>query len=378
MTENIYLLRKNGSLDAMREHAYVAEEKLQVLLKEYPELLAGEQIDEAQPRRWLLVAREVGIPFEEGGREWMSLDHLFLDQDGIPTLVEVKRSSDARIRREVVGQMLDYASNAVAYWPIEGLRSRLETACAASDQDPDSLVADLLGVTLDDQESIVSFWDDVKTNLRAGRIRMLFVADDIPLELRRIVEFLNAQMDPAEVLAVSVKQYVGQDLTTLVPRVIGRTAASDRKTSRPSKQWDEALFLAELERRHGAQAVAVAQRILAWAEPRVTRVWWGKGSRSGSFVPVLNHKDVDHQLFAVWTYGKIEIYFQYYQYKTPFEPEQMRRDLLGRINAIEGVSLPARSIDRRPSIPLQALAGDNRLDELLSVFEWMIEEIRAS
>ena len=28
-----------------------------------------------------------------------------------PTLVEVKRSSDTRIRREVVGQMLDYAAN---------------------------------------------------------------------------------------------------------------------------------------------------------------------------------------------------------------------------------------------------------------------------
>jgi len=32
-------------------------------------------------------------------------------------------------------------------------------------------------------------------------IRMLFVADRIPAELRRIVEFLNEQMDPAEVLA---------------------------------------------------------------------------------------------------------------------------------------------------------------------------------
>jgi hypothetical protein len=33
------------------------------------------------------------------------------DQNAVPTLVEVKRSSDTRIRREVVGQMLDYAAN---------------------------------------------------------------------------------------------------------------------------------------------------------------------------------------------------------------------------------------------------------------------------
>ena len=29
------------------------------------------------------------------------VDHVFLDKDGIPTLVEVKRSGDTRIRRQV-------------------------------------------------------------------------------------------------------------------------------------------------------------------------------------------------------------------------------------------------------------------------------------
>ncbi len=42
----------------------------------------------------------------------------------IPTLVEVKRSTDSRIRREVVGQMLDYAANAVMSPPVEEIRAR--------------------------------------------------------------------------------------------------------------------------------------------------------------------------------------------------------------------------------------------------------------
>src|SRR5215470_6528724 len=74
------------------------------------------------------------------------------------------------------------------------------------------------------------FWLRVKTNLQAGRVRMVFVADVIPAELRRIVEFLNGQMDPAEVLAVEIKQFVGQgNLKTLVPRVIGQTAEAATK-----------------------------------------------------------------------------------------------------------------------------------------------------
>jgi hypothetical protein len=44
----------------------------------------------------------------------------------VPTLIEVKRQSDTRLRREVVGQMLDYAANAVVYWRIDQLRAEFE------------------------------------------------------------------------------------------------------------------------------------------------------------------------------------------------------------------------------------------------------------
>src|SRR5262249_51904139 len=90
----------------------------------YPNLLPGDQMDRAAPRRWLLISREMGVPSQEDGGNRMFLDHLFLDQDAIPTLIEVKRSSDPGIRREVVGQMLDYAANAVVYWPVEAVRAR--------------------------------------------------------------------------------------------------------------------------------------------------------------------------------------------------------------------------------------------------------------
>ena len=55
-----------------------------------------------------------------------------------------------------------------------------------------------------------AFWNRVKTNLQAGKVRMIFVADAVPPELKRIVEFLNQQMNPAEVLALELRQYVGE------------------------------------------------------------------------------------------------------------------------------------------------------------------------
>src|SRR3954464_787034 len=104
----IFLLggdEKKPSLTTVVETPYPKEEVLQLLLASCPELLPGDQINPEDPRRWLLVSREVLIPGEEGGSGRWSLDHLFLDQAAVPTFVECKRSSDTRGRREVIGQM---------------------------------------------------------------------------------------------------------------------------------------------------------------------------------------------------------------------------------------------------------------------------------
>jgi hypothetical protein len=94
MPDSIYLIQGGDSLVEMTEHAYDSEELLQRLLAQYPNLLAGNQVDSAEPRRWLLVSREVPVASEEEGSGRWSVDHLFLDQDAVPTIVEVKRSTD--------------------------------------------------------------------------------------------------------------------------------------------------------------------------------------------------------------------------------------------------------------------------------------------
>ncbi len=222
-TGTIFMIQ-NGKLLEMTETEYESEELLQKLLATHPKLLPGDQIDSANPRKWLFIEREVGVPGEEEGANRWSLDHLFLDQDSVPTLIEVKRSSDTRIRREVVGQMLDYAANAVVYWPVEKIRLSFEARCEAEGSNPDDVLEGFLGDRDPDD-----YWMQVKTNLQAGRVRMLFVADVIPDELRRIVEFLNEQMDPADVMAVEVRQFTDGKVQTLVPQVYGATAAAKKK-----------------------------------------------------------------------------------------------------------------------------------------------------
>src|SRR5204862_4454945 len=76
-------VRDGNDLFPMREQPYEAEAVLQRLLASHPGLLAG---DEDGKRRGVLVQREHGIGDAEGAGGRWSLDHLFLDDEGVPTL----------------------------------------------------------------------------------------------------------------------------------------------------------------------------------------------------------------------------------------------------------------------------------------------------
>jgi hypothetical protein len=352
---------------------YPDEYCLQTLLEKHPDLLAGDQIDDANPRRWLHVCREIGVPEDESGSDRWYLDHLFLDQDAVPTLVEVKKSSNNDIRRKVVGQMLDYAANSVAYWPMESIRAAFEASAIKSGESPNELISSLIKALPEDEDAVDRFWRQVKINLQAGNIRLLFVADEIPKELQQIVEFLNRQMNPAEVLAVEVRQYSGEKSKTLVPRVIGQNPR--KAISIDGSKWNEPSFFRELKSRCDSDGVEAAAKILAWTKQNADRIWWGNGKQRGSFTPIIENKGVSHYLFAVWTSGAIETYFYYLKNKPPFDSEELRKELLDRLNQVPGISLPADAIDRGPSIPLSILKGD-ALKKFFLAFEWAINEIR--
>ncbi len=368
MTGGVFLIQDDGQLVEMGEQPYGSEEKLQELLARYPNLLAGGQIDAAAPRRWLLVSREVGIPGEEYGADHWAIDHLFVDQDAIPTLVEVKRSTDSRIRREVVGQMLDYAANGTAYWQVDALRASFEANCEKQALDPEVEIASLLGEEEADPEG---FWQRVRENLRAGKLRMIFVADEIPAELQRIVEFLNRQMDPAEVLAVEIKQYAGENLRTLVPRVIGQPPPPP-----PPLKWDEATLIGDIAARHGQTAANVAKKLVDWGKSNSLRLQWGKAARVGSCYLTLDHQGNSNHCFAVWTWGRVEIPFRFM--RAPFDDEAKRLELFDRLNAIPSIELPTDAITGRPRIRLSVLSDGRALAQFLEVFDWVIEQIKAS
>jgi hypothetical protein len=331
-------IKQGSTLIEMTDQPYDAEDVLQTLLADHPDLLVGEQ-DGDQRKRWLLVQRELGVGDEPDAASRWSLDHLFLDENGVPTLVEVKRSTDTRIRREVVGQMLDYAANAASYWGIDRIRSAYETTRNNAGRDPDEDLASHLGPDGDPER----FWQDVATNLHAGRLRLVFVADVIPRELRRIVEFLNEQMSRTDVLAIEVRQYVapGTDMVTLVPRLIGQTeAARDTKRAaagRTRNRWTERDLIDTIRATNPGPPGERMVRVYEFLRDRGARPSWGTGAIA-SVTMWLGERDDDlSNPVSIGIYAtNIAINFDFVRDRRT--PEQMQRlaDLMRTIPGIAG------------------------------------------
>lgn len=371
MASGIFLIQ-DGKLTEMAQQEPEKEKVLQDLLARHPSLLAGNEINPEAPRRFVLLARELGLASEEGGSARWSIDHLFIDQDAVPTIVEVKRSSDTRIRREVIGQLIEYAANGTRYWPIEDIRAQFDVECASRGLNGTERLRQELGI---DQES-EEFWELAKQNLDSGRIRMIFVGDVIPPELQRVVEFLNEQMSKAEVLAVELRYYRANQLTTLVPRVVGVTAKAQQVKPKVRRATIDD-FVRHISAQHGQLAETVVQRFIDWAhnEPNVTLsaeaaadgydLWPGLFVGGSSYWPIRIRHD-----------GKLFVSFQSLGKRPPFSDEPKRKELMDRLNSLPGIDLPQSQLSGRPSISIADLAADPTLTGVLETLSWLMQAIR--
>ena len=265
MSNNLYYV-KDGMAVEMSEQPYGQEKVLQDLIAQNPNILL--RSSEPGGAKLFLVAQEFTIAEGSDSTNSYAIDHLMVDQDGTPVLVEVKRSSDTRSRREVVAQMLDYASRA-STWDVGKLRGHFlcnNDGMAGTEYDSDD------------------FWGRVANSLKAERLRLVFAADLIPDTLKTLIEFLNRNLTDIEVYGVEVRQYQAQDATLLTSSIIGGGSADSRRASLRSLEWDADAFSSYLLDRDRKDAVEVAQELQAFASANGLSCQPGQGTKFPSFL----------------------------------------------------------------------------------------------
>lgn len=343
--------------------SYGKETGLQHLIAESPGLISISDVREnASP---LIVAIQE-FPLSIG-----SVDILAFNADGDIAVIECKLGSNPEVKRKVIGQVLEYGANLwqMSYEDLDqGVRSRTGYSLA-------ELVENNNPSSEWDEET---FRGNVEAALSSGDFVLIIVVDEINDELSRIVRYMNAGgRQGFDFAALEMRRFHNESLEMLIPRFFGPANTVKPGSSLTSVRWNESTFFAELQRRNGEDEVKVARCLLEWSYKNATTLW-GRGKRSGSFVPCVLHKDREQQLFAVWTYGTVEIYFYWLSYKPPFDNEEKRKELLSMLNQIEGVNLALGAINKRPNIPLKNLLQDEKLDQFLEIFNWVINEIKKS
>lgn len=242
MANNLYLMSGDNAVSAQEYH-YEYESELQKLIADNPHLIDIDQSTGEHPL--MLIQREFGTSEDTG----LSLDHLFVDRSGVPVIVEVKRAVDTRIRREVVAQVLDYASTASS-WDIETLRSLFRETNATNEE---------LLREIDTDE----FWDAVGTNLRAENLRLVFAADRIPLRLRNIIEFLDRNMDTISVYGVEIRQFQTADSKLVTSNVLQSSSKQQKASDQPqSIVWGLQSMIERITSDHGIAVANVAKSII--------------------------------------------------------------------------------------------------------------------
>jgi hypothetical protein len=376
----MYSIDASNSLTALVETPYELEIHLQEILASHPALLAGEQMDAAVPRRFVLASSEAGIAVSEFSGNVFSLDLLFLDQDAVLTLVEVKRSSDTRIRREVIGQLLEYAANVCAFWSATKVRAEFERTTLRQDADVASVLETSLGLDRGDYEA---YWASLQANLDLQRLRLVLVADKISVDTLRIIEYLNKQMTNTDVFAVAVSQFAGGNVRTLTPRVLNPSLSeTERKSSAPRRgpQWSRERFYEALR---PTGAVSVMRAIDDWAQSKdQVEVEFGSGMINGSLQLVFHSKlgtqgyrsGSDVVFLTLWSSGTIEIDFQFLASFGAFRESLKRSELLDRLNAV-GCNIPKDKFSVRPNVSWTQFENTGRLQQFLAVQDWVVASL---
>jgi len=319
------------------------EDALQTLLQRYPQVIPGKQIDPASddPPRFVLLRREMPV----GG--W-SLDHLYVDQRGVLTLVETKLMQNPESRREVVGQIIEYAANAVESWASGRARQYAAEFWSKQGRALEEILMEEFGEGLDIEE----FWQATETNLRHGRVRLIVAADELRPEVRRMIEYLNGEMQNTEVLGLELKCYGEESaLLVLVPRLVGQTQADvDRRVSSKRPVLWAADMLQSAFGEDGERGQRL-QRMLDWALEYHCFI------ESKTQIPSFGLRSKGkYRILSLYLDGRVYLYFEEMRYPGGTE----ERDAL--INELKVLQMLDQAID-----PEEVISGRNlarRLSEL--------------
>ena len=306
--------------------------------------------------------------------EYRRIDLLGLDKQANLVVFELKRTEDG------------------GHMELQAIRYAAMVSTMTFDQVVDAYKGYLAqrGMDKDARQTILDFleWTEEKEEDFARDVSIVLVSADFSKELTTAVLWLN-QRD-LDIRCVRLKPYkTGDRLFLDVQQVVPLPEASDYiinvkkkeqiQRASATRQWDEESLLNEIMKLHGEQAVTISKDLMDWSETWAGHIWWGGGMKMGSFLPVIDLLDNNWcSIFAIWTYGSVEMQFQVLKNRDGFRDEELRLELMNKLNRIEGVDITKDRIEARPSFALDLLSKPESMALFKETVDWAADIIKNS
>lgn len=157
------------------------------------------------------------------------IDNLLVTPTGGIVIVETKLWRNPQARREVIGQVLDYAKD-LGRWSYDDLERAIRTAR----RDKTVRLVDLMRRP-DYEPDEVRFVDAVARNLKLGRFLCIVAGDGIREGVEHLTEFLQQHVGlhfTLSLVELSLWRHPDHDNILIQPRIIARTVQIERAVIR--------------------------------------------------------------------------------------------------------------------------------------------------
>ncbi|WP_142057704.1 hypothetical protein [Pseudarthrobacter sp. B4EP4b] len=343
------LIRQGDGTWREAEYAgYALESDLQAILARHPDLIPGVGAGARTCREFQSEAGPADI--------------VVVGADGDLTLVECKLAANPQVRREIVGQMFDYASR---LWKmdVDDFAARWQSRTQES-------------LFSEDSEIGFPLREAVARNLAEGRFRIVLAVDAINSPLKRMVEYLNFMSGPnTSVVAVEYSRLTQGSIEILAPRIYGQELAEVRAGANKTAPgdlvvWDAGTYRSWLESNDSASIGSFDLFLSEASRAGLAFI----GSRSPTPAAHLEISDAGGKQL-----GRVSLYFYTGQHTSmeldftrifkmsPEEKPDMSVlnefvDQLGRAEGLKEVADSLRTTQfasRRPSVPLARLSEES-------------------
>jgi len=154
------------------------------------------------------------------------IDNLLISPDGYLTIIETKLWRNPEARREVVGQIIDYAKE-LSKWTFSSLDSAVVAFNRLYNNNDNGLLETVREYAELNKSDEQFFIDNISKNLKRGRFLLLIVGDGIRESVEEMVEYLSQSPQYHFTLALielQVFRFGDEDNQLIViPQVVTRT-----------------------------------------------------------------------------------------------------------------------------------------------------------